>query len=147
MSEQPQTATIVEIPRSGPGCLVTVLWFIFIGSWLSLIWNAIAWVLIVLIITMPIGLKMVNMIPRIATLREPSHDYRLVTEGMSSRIVEVDIDQRPFLLRAIYFLLVGWWFSGLWMLVAWAASVTLIGIPLAIWMYNRVPAVTTLRRY
>lgn len=147
MSEQPQTATVVEMQRKGPGCLVTLLWFIFIGSWLSLIWNAIAWVLVVLVITMPIGLKMINMIPRIATLREPTHEFQVVTEGPSSRLVDLEIEQRPFWLRAIYFVLVGWWFSAVWLLVAWAASATLIGIPLAIWMYNRVPAVTTLRRY
>jgi uncharacterized membrane protein YccF (DUF307 family) len=58
-----------------------------------------------------------------------------------------DIEQRPFLLRALYFLLVGWWLSLLWLTLAWFASITLIGIPLAIWLYNRVPAITTLRRY
>lgn len=147
MSEQSQTTTVIEMQRRGPGCLVTLLWFIFIGSWLSLIWNGIAWVLIVLVIPMPIGLKMVNMIPRIATLREPTHEFQVVTEGLSSRLVEVDIEQRPFALRAIYFVLVGWWLSGIWLTVAWFASVTLVGIPVAIWMYNRVPAVTTLRRY
>ena len=63
------------------------------------------------------------------------------------RLAGATIPQHNFLLRALYFVLIGWWFSAGWLAVAWAASVTLIGIPLAIWMYNRVPAITTLRRY
>ena len=47
--------------------------------------------------------------------------------------------QRPFVIRALYFLLVGWWASALWLSVAWGLmSVTLgLGLPLAFWMFNR----------
>lgn len=140
-------SVMIEDRQRGHGCLVTLLWFVFIGSWLSGIWIAIAWVLVALIITMPIGLAMINKVPLIATLREPSHEYRVVTEGLATRIQQVDVPQPPFLMRAIYFVLIGWWFSAVWMSLAWLASVSLIGLPLAIWMYNRVPAVTTLKRY
>ena len=51
------------------------------------------------------------------------------------------------LLRVFYFLLIGWWLSGVWMLLAWFLGLTIIGLPLTIMMYDRVPAVTTLRRY
>lgn len=51
------------------------------------------------------------------------------------------------MLRAIWFLLVGWWLSALCLTLAWGASVTLIGLPVAIWLYNRIPAITTLARY
>ena len=68
-------------------------------------------------------------------------------DGINTSVQRTGIRQLPFLLRAIYFVLIGWWFSGLWMGVAWAISVTLVGLPIAIWMFNRVPAVTTLRRY
>lgn len=146
MIDQSSTGA-VRVQRRQPGCLITLLWFIFIGSWLSLIWIAVAWVLIVLIVTMPIGLAMINMLPKIATLREPSTELRATIEGTVTAMTETSIRQPPFILRAVYFILIGWWLSALWLAVAWAASVTLIGIPLAIWMYNRVPAVTTLRRY
>lgn len=139
--------TTVQIKRGGPGCLISLIYFIFVGWWLSGIWISLAWFLNILIITMPIGLKMINAVPKIATLREPTTEFTSVTEGLSTRIVEVTIEQRPFWLRAIYFVLVGWWLSGLWLAVAWIASISLIGLPLAIWMYNRVPAVTTLKRY
>jgi len=143
----PRPVSVTRVERGGHGCLVTLLWFIFIGWWLSAIWIAIAWVLVVLIIPMPIGLKMINMLPKIATLREPTEVVQTTFDGINTSVQRTGIRQLPFLLRAIYFVLIGWWFSGLWMGVAWAISVTLVGLPIAIWMFNRVPAVTTLRRY
>jgi uncharacterized membrane protein YccF (DUF307 family) len=145
MSSGQQSPIIVD--RSQPGCLISVLWFIFIGSWLSFFWAIIAWILIVLIIPMPIGLAMLHRIPLIASLRSPTREYRLATEGTATRIQEVSPNQRPFIIRAIYFLLIGWWFSFLWLMAAWLTTATLILLPLGIWMMNRVPAVTTLQRY
>ena len=52
----------------------------------------------------------------------------------------------PFLVRAIYFLLIGWWFSAIWLAVAWALHVSIIGMLLGFWMLNRVPAIVSLRR-
>jgi uncharacterized membrane protein YccF (DUF307 family) len=141
------SVVMVENKPKGHGCLVTLLWFVFLGSWLSGLWIAIAWLLVALIITMPIGLAMINKVPLVATLREPTQEYRAVTEGLATKIQQVTLEQRSFILRAIYFVLVGWWFSALWLALAWIASVTLIGLPLAIAMYNRVPAITTLKRY
>jgi uncharacterized membrane protein YccF (DUF307 family) len=57
-----------------------------------------------------------------------------------------DKEQNPFVLRAVYFLLIGWWFSALWLTVAWALSASVIGLPFAFWMFNRIPAVITLAR-
>ncbi len=55
---------------------------------------------------------------------------------------------QPFWLwRTLYFVLIGWWVSFVWMSLAWAFSATLVGIPVAIWMWNRVPCITTLARY
>jgi uncharacterized membrane protein YccF (DUF307 family) len=141
------TSTQPTVRHGGHGCLVTLLWFVLVGWWLSAIWLAIAWFLIALIITMPFGLMMVNMVPKIATLREPGQEFHTTIEGTIVRVEQSELRQYPFLLRAIYFLLIGIWFSGIWMSIAWFASVTIIGLPLAIWMFNRVPAITTLRRY
>lgn len=141
------SVVVIEDKPKGHGCLVTLLWFVFIGSWLSGLWITIAWLFVALIITMPVGLAMINKVPLIATLREPTREYRAVTEGLATRIQRSEQVQSPFILRALYFVFVGWWFSGIWLGLAWLASVTLIGLPLAIWMYNRVPALTTLKRY
>jgi len=52
---------------------------------------------------------------------------------------------RPFLVRAVYFVLIGWWLTWLWINVAWALNATLILLPLGLWMLNRVPQVLTLK--
>ena len=142
-----QPTTVVAVQRGGHGCLVTFLWFVFVGWWLSALWIAIAWVLIVLIIPMPIGLMMINALPKIVSLREPAREYRTTIEGTRVRVEESQLPQYPFLLRALYFILIGWWFSAIWMGIAWLLTATFIGMPLGIWMFNRVPAVTTLKRY
>jgi uncharacterized membrane protein YccF (DUF307 family) len=135
------------VDRGQPGCLISVIWFIFVGSWLSFIWILIAWALIVLIITMPIGLAMMHRVPLIASLRQPSREFVVATQGTATVIREVSRPQHPFLVRAIYFLAIGWWFSLAWVVVAWLATATIILLPLGIWMMNRIPAVTTLERY
>ena len=50
-----------------------------------------------------------------------------------------------FLLRAIYFLFIGWWLTFVWINVARALNATVILLPLGLWMLNRVPQVLTLR--
>ncbi len=47
---------------------------------------------------------------------------------------------------ALYFLLIGWWFSAIWIVLAWLIAVTIIGLPVAQWMFLRVNAILTLQR-
>jgi hypothetical protein len=56
------------------------------------------------------------------------------------------LPQRPWPIRLLYFVLIGWWLSLLWSNAAWIISVTIIGLPIGIWMFNRLPALTTLMR-
>ncbi|MGQ9681542.1 MAG: YccF domain-containing protein [Anaerolineae bacterium] len=51
----------------------------------------------------------------------------------------------PFLIRALYFVFIGWWFTWLWINLAWAFNATVILLPLGLWMLNRVPQVLTLK--
>ncbi|CCF82436.1 hypothetical protein [Nitrolancea hollandica] len=130
-----------------PPLILSIIWFLVIGWWASAIWIHVAWFLNVLILTMPIGLLMLNMVPRVATLREPSREYRIADSTGDSPTRAVPICQHAFLVRAGYFLVFGWWLSLLWVYGASALAASIIGLPVAFWMYNRVPAVTTLRRY
>ena len=57
------------------------------------------------------------------------------------------VPQRSFLGRTIYFIVVGWWFGAVWSVIAWLLCVSLVGLPFGVMMYNRLPAVMTLRRY
>ena len=138
-----QTQTIVVPQRSGPGLLIRALYFVLIGWWLSGIWAVIAWLLSVTIIGLPFGLYMLNRLPQVVTLR-PNQSNLVVTE--SGRAVEVPVRQRPFLIRAIYFVLVGWWLSAIWIALAWALNASIVGMVIGFWMFNRVPAMITLAR-
>ena len=54
--------------------------------------------------------------------------------------------QYSMVLRAVYFVLVGWWVSMFVAFAAWLVSLTLVGLPAGLWLMNRLPEVTTLRR-
>ena len=51
----------------------------------------------------------------------------------------------PFLVRAIWFVFIGWWLSGLAMAFAWFLIATVVGMPLAFMIFNKVPKLQTLR--
>jgi hypothetical protein len=140
--------TKIETTQSGPGLLIRVLWFIFMGWWLGLIWVLIAWFFNLTIIGLPLGLAMINNIPQVMTLR-PSRVTTVVENREGTLVIrKKPLEQHPFLLRALYFLVIGIWFSLVWMLLAWLISLVTLGLafPLSFWMFNRVPAVTTLAR-
>jgi uncharacterized membrane protein YccF (DUF307 family) len=138
-----QTQPVIVARNEGANLLVRALYFVLVGWWLSGVWAAVAWILSVTIIGLPLGLYMLNRMPQIVTLK-PSRSNLLVTP--SGQVVQMDVSQRPFLLRAIYFLLIGWWFSALWIAIAWALNASIIGMLIAFWMFDRVPAVITLAR-
>ena len=49
------------------------------------------------------------------------------------------------LVRFIWWLFIGWWTSGIAVTIAWLALITIVGIPLGIWIINRLPSILTLR--
>jgi uncharacterized membrane protein YccF (DUF307 family) len=138
-----QTQPVIVARNEGANLLVRALYFVLVGWWLSGIWAAVAWFLSITIIGLPIGLYMLNRLPQVVTLK-PSRDNLIVTP--SGRLVRMDVRQRPFLLRALYFVLIGWWFSAVWIVIAWALHATIIGMVIGFWMFDRVPAVITLAR-
>ena len=131
-----QVVTVVP-----PNQILRVIWFVLVGWWLTGILSAAAWALNATVIGLPLGLWIINRLPFVATLRPPGTVYS-VDEGM----LRPATTQHPILLRALYFLVIGWWFSGLWMAVAYVLLVTIIGMPAAFWMHGRIGAVTTLYR-
>ena len=99
----------------GPGCLVRVLYFIFIGWWFGLIWILGAWFFNLTIIGLPLGLAMINSIPQVMTLRPVRVQTTVVVKDGAPVLRQTAVEQHPFLLRAIYFLVIGWWFSAIWL--------------------------------
>jgi len=51
----------------------------------------------------------------------------------------------PFVLRVLWFFLIGWHVTLWWVLAAWLLCITIIGLPVGLWMLNRTPIVLTLR--
>src|SRR5919201_6884506 len=138
-----QSQNVVVARTSGPGLLVRALYFILFGWWFSGIWAVVAWLLCLTIIGLPLGLYMLNRLPQVVTLKPRRSDLVLTATG---RVVERDLPQLPFLLRAVYFLLIGWWLSAIWMIIAWALHVSIIGMVIGFWMFNRTGAIVSLRR-
>ncbi|WP_416838296.1 YccF domain-containing protein [Haloferax sp. DFSO52] len=117
--------------------LVRAIWFLFVGWWATPAVVNIAWLLNLTIIGIPLGIKLINLVPTVLTLKEP----RSLVDPESAA------GQRSLLVRGVYFVFVGWWLSWLWANVAAFFAVTIIGLPIALWMFNRLPVVTSLYRF
>ncbi|MFC7167256.1 YccF domain-containing protein [Halospeciosus flavus] len=116
--------------------LTRAVWFLLVGWWATPLAIGFAWLLNVTVVGLPLGIKLINRVPWVLSLRE-------------RRIIDPDHgrDQYSLLLRAPYFVFVGWWASLLWGLGAAALADSIIGLPIAVWMLDRLPYVTTLYRY
>lgn len=135
--------TTVVRQEQGVNLLLRAIYFLVFGLWFSAIWASVAWVLCVTIIGLPLGLWMLNRLPQVTTLRPQRGDLVVHPSG---EVYRKHIVQRPFIVRALWFVLVGWWLSALWLAVAWALSAVIIGLPISFWMFDRVPAIITLAR-
>lgn len=124
--------------RQEPGCLIQILWFVFVGWWLGSFVVGAAYLMFLFVITIPIGIELLNNIPKIMALREPA---KLV-----SAYGPVSKPQVNILVRALWFILVGWWLAGIVMTVAYALCMTVIGLPIGFVLFDTVPGLLTLRR-
>jgi uncharacterized membrane protein YccF (DUF307 family) len=141
------SAPPMEVQR-GPGLLVRAVWFVFVGWWLTGLMSAIAWMAMVTIIGLPLGIWLINRIPTFITLRPRTRELQAVYDGMGLvRYAEVEREQVSWVVRGVWFLFVGWWASALVMLIGWALIVFIITLPLGLMLYNRVPFVASLYRY
>lgn len=122
-------ATPEELPLG-----IRALWFVFVGLWAGQIWLLVAWLLNLTLIGLPLGMWMLNQLPQVMTLRQQRRGLSLPPTRSSV----------PFAARAIYFVLVGWWLSLLWVELAWLASALLIGLPLSFLMFERAGTIATL---
>jgi uncharacterized membrane protein YccF (DUF307 family) len=58
----------------------------------------------------------------------------------------VQVQQHNILLRALWFVLVGWWLTALALALGYLLCVTIIGMPLGFLIFDSAPALLTLRR-
>jgi uncharacterized membrane protein YccF (DUF307 family) len=140
-------STVVVSSQKRTGCLTQVLWFLFIGWWVGEIWIVVAWFLMLIVVGIPVGVKMLNKLPQVLALRGPGPTATVVTDGNVTVVSQGgQVPQHNILVRALYFLLIGWWFSFVWVEVAYVLCLTMIGLPVGFWMFDRVPALVSLRR-
>jgi uncharacterized membrane protein YccF (DUF307 family) len=73
------------------------------------------------------------------------------SDGADAEVARIDPEagrgQHNLLIRALYFVFVGWWASLIWANVANLLAITIVGLPIAIWMLHRLPFVLSLYRY
>jgi len=124
--------------------ILRVLWFFIIGWELTGAWILIAWFLNVTIIGLPLGLWMLDRVPQVLTLKARPGGY-LVDAG-NGRAHYQSVPNPPFLLRIVYFILIGWWFSLIWAGLGWLLCASIIGLPIGVVMLNKLPTITTLHR-
>lgn len=144
--EQPQQTIIVQ--RAGsPGCLIQGLWFMFIGWWLGALAIPLAWIIGLTIIGLPLALLIVNNIPMLLALQSQQRTVRAVSNEGTTIVIDSELPQFNFVLRALFFLFIGWWWSFVWLVLAYFLCVTLILMPVGLGMFRLTPLMTTLKRY
>ncbi len=130
-----------------PNIILRFLWFIVIGWWVGYIVVGAAFILEAIIIGIPLAIYLFDRLPAIMTLKAPRRKLE-VYEDIKGRLEtrELRPQQYNLLLRILYFVLIGWWLSALWITGALALTATIIGTPVAFWMVDRVPFVASLAR-
>ena len=137
----------IVVSKNNPGCLVQVLWFALVGWWLGELWMSVAWFLMLTVVGAPFAIAMLNNLPKVIALRGQRESVEVTRVGNLTIVSpNAHVPQRNILFRAIYFVLIGWWVSALWMEAAYAVCLTIIGLPVGFWMFDKVPVLLSLRR-
>lgn len=126
--------------------IARVVWYLLIGWWLGAIWTIVAYLFCLTIIGLPLGTIMFNTLPKVLTLKPTeTEQIQTMVDGRPATVSGVP-EELPFLLRAIYFFLIGWHVAGYAILVGYILCLTVIGIPAGLWILNRIPLLMTLKR-
>jgi uncharacterized membrane protein YccF (DUF307 family) len=116
--------------------LLRAIWFVFVGIWATPLLLYVAWFCNLTIVLLPIGVKLINYAPFVASLKRSDESVEMNGGGAQASLP----------VRAVYFVFIGWWLSLLWITVAAFFTVSIIGFPVAVTMYSSLPYVTSLYR-
>lgn len=116
--------------------LLRAIYFLLIGWWLAFVWGLVAYVLCLTIVMLPLGTVMLNRLPQVLTLKPVDRD------PMSGQPMR----ELPFIVRALWFVFVGWWLALLCFKVGYILCLTIVGMPLGVWFLYRVPLALTLKQ-
>jgi uncharacterized membrane protein YccF (DUF307 family) len=123
--------------------LIRFVYFLAFGLWFGGLCAVAGWILCVTVVGLPLGIWVLHRLPLVTTLTMPDDEYRPIQSAKDFRHEDAD-EPFPFLIRALWFVLVGWWLAGLTIKVAFILSASIVFSPIGFWMINRVPAVLTL---
>jgi uncharacterized membrane protein YccF (DUF307 family) len=156
------TTVNVNVQQKGHGLFIRTIYFLCIGWWAGYFWLSLGFSLCMLIVTLPLGLAMLNRLPQVLTLRPAGTQTQTQVSvntaiaggagamGMAQTVnVNVNISgtrQTNFLIRALYFLFIGWWAGWFWANLGYLLCIMLVTLPIGLMMLNRLPMVLTLRK-
>ena len=104
--------------------VIRVIWFYFIGLPIGAVWLNVAWLFGITLIGLPICFWMINVAPAIMTLKQEGSFKEFKVDTETAYFIEQTSKETSFIMRAIYFLLAGWWLSLLWIEFSLIASAT-----------------------
>ncbi len=64
---------------------------------------------------------------------------------MSQQVVVTEAKSPNIILRFLWFVFVGWWVGGIVAFLAFICEATIIGLPLALYLLDRLPGIMTLK--
>jgi uncharacterized membrane protein YccF (DUF307 family) len=142
------------------GFIARALYFFFIGWWFGFFWLNLGFALCATVILLPLGLIMLNRLPQVLTLHTPKAATNVnvvnITQpgamggpAFSTQTINVNVgvnNQHNFLIRALYFIFVGWWAGYCWAILGYWCCISIILLPVGIMILNSLPTVLTLRK-
>ena len=139
-------SSVTVTRRQGAPFLVRVLWYLFIGWWLTGISLALGYLAAITIVGLPLAFWIFNRTGTLLTLRPRPGTVSVSHDGSVTVVESGHREQRSLLLRVVYFVLVGWWAALIWMTIAYFLCLTILLLPVGLMMLNRLPEVFTLHR-
>jgi uncharacterized membrane protein YccF (DUF307 family) len=139
-------SSVIVTRRQGPPFLVRVLWYLFIGWWLTGISLALGYLAAITIVGLPLAFWIFDRTGTLLTLRPRPVTVSVSHVGGVTVVESGHREQRSLLLRVVYFVLVGWWAALIWMTIAYFLCLTILLLPVGLMMLNRLPEVFTLHR-
>lgn len=138
----------IQSERDNPNIILRLIWFVLVGWWLGFWAIVAAYLCLVLIIPSPIGIAILNRLPRIFTLRAPAHSITVRDADGTISVERGTVDQRSWLIRLPWLVLIGWWAGLFWLSAAYLTTVLTagFGLPISFWMFGRAAKVITLQR-
>lgn len=136
----------MNMMKSGHSLFTRVLWYFFVGWWLSALFIVLGVVFTWTVVLMPLGFWFINRIPKAQTMRERTRQFKTEMSGNAIVFTEGNRDQLPWYIRAPYALTIGAVAGFAWLFVAWVFGILVVTLPLSIWMIDRAPAIMTLEK-